>query len=69
MELVGGLRDSVSKVKSKKEAKRLIENAGMKLTDDELNMVAGGIGSGENPATGDENTGEEEGPGKFFFPF
>lgn len=42
MELMGNLKDKVSKAKDKEEARGLIEKAGMKLTDDELDMVAGG---------------------------
>ncbi len=44
MELVGKLKDEISKAKDKKEAKEIMENAGMKLTDDELDAVAGGGG-------------------------
>ncbi len=44
MELTGNLKEQVTKAKSLDEAKSVIENAGMKLTDDELNMVAGGAG-------------------------
>ena len=42
MELMGNLKDKVSKAQNKEEARGLIEKAGMKLTDDELDMVAGG---------------------------
>lgn len=41
MKLIGNLKEDVSKAQSKEEARELIEKAGMKLTDDELNMVAG----------------------------
>ncbi len=44
MELIGKLKDEISKAKDKKEAKEIMENAGMKLTDDELDAVAGGAG-------------------------
>lgn len=47
MELLGNLKDKVSKAQSKEEARELIESAGMKLTDKELDMVAGGA-----PVTG-----------------
>lgn len=42
MELTGKLKDEMVQAKSKKEAKVIMENAGMKLTDDELDSVAGG---------------------------
>ncbi len=43
MELTGGLEEQVEKAGSKGEKKSLIGNAGMLLTDDELDMVSGGI--------------------------
>lgn len=43
MELLGNLKDKVSKAKSKNEAKEIIESAGIRLTDAELDMVAGGL--------------------------
>ncbi len=43
MELSGDLKKQVEQAETKEEMKKLIENAGMKLTDDELNMVAGGL--------------------------
>ena len=42
MKLTGNLKNQVEKAESKEEKKILIEKAGMELTDDELNMVAGG---------------------------
>ena len=42
MELLGNLKDKVAKSKNREEARNIIEEAGMRLTDDELNMVAGG---------------------------
>ena len=42
MKLIGNLKEDVSKAQSKEEARELIEKAGMSLTDDELDMVAGG---------------------------
>jgi len=42
MELVGKLKDKMAQAKDKGEAKKIMENAGMKLTDDELDSVAGG---------------------------
>ena len=43
MELTGNLKDKVSDAKTKEEVKELIEDAGMSLTDEELDQVAGGI--------------------------
>ena len=48
MKLVGELKDKVEKTENLKEAKKVIEEAGMELTDDELNQVAGGGEYGEN---------------------
>ncbi len=42
MKLTGELKKKVENTKSKEEAKELIEQAGMELTDEELNQVAGG---------------------------
>ena len=42
MELIGKLKEKISKAKSKDEAKDIMEDAGMRLTDDELDVVAGG---------------------------
>ena len=43
MKLIGNLKKQVEKANSREEAKDLIKNAGMMLTDDELEMVAGGL--------------------------
>ncbi len=43
MELIGKLKEKISKAKSKDEAKDIMEDAGMRLTDDELGVVAGGM--------------------------
>ncbi len=43
MKLVGELKEKVEKAEDLTEAKQAIENAGMELTEDELNSVAGGI--------------------------
>ena len=48
MKLVGELKDKVEKTENLKEAKKVIEEAGMELTDDELNQVAGGGEYGEH---------------------
>ena len=42
MKLVGNLKKQVEETKNKEEAKEVIEKAGMELTDDELDQVAGG---------------------------
>ncbi len=44
MELTGKLKEEMAQAKSKDEAKEIMEKAGMKLTDDELDSVAGGWG-------------------------
>ncbi len=43
MELTGKLKENVEKSENKEEAKKIIEEAGMKLTDDELDKIAGGL--------------------------
>ena len=43
MKLIGNLKKQVDEAADIAEKKKLIEKAGMKLTDDELNMVAGGF--------------------------
>ena len=42
MKLTGDLKKKVDAAESRDEAKRTIEDAGMLLTDDELERVAGG---------------------------
>ena len=42
MKLIGNLKKQVEETTNKEEAKEIIENAGMELTDDELDQVAGG---------------------------
>ena len=42
MKLTGILKKQVEKADNKAEKRRLIEKAGMKLTDEELEMVSGG---------------------------
>ena len=42
MKLIGNLKKRVDKATDISEKRSLIEEAGLKLTDDELNMVAGG---------------------------
>ena len=45
MKLTGILKDKVSKAETKEEKKDIIAEAGMELTDEELDMVAGGTPS------------------------
>ena len=42
MKLTGKLKETVSKAETKEQAKELIAKAGMKLTDEEMDTVAGG---------------------------
>ena len=42
MKVIGNLKKQVEQTESKEEAKKVIEDAGMLLTDDELDRVAGG---------------------------
>jgi len=43
MKLTGILKDKVDKAETKEEKKDIIAQAGMELTDEELEGVAGGI--------------------------
>ena len=43
MELTGKLKEQVEKAENKEQAKEIIAEAGMKLTDEELDKVAGGL--------------------------
>ena len=55
MKLVGELKKQVEETKNKEEAKEVIEKAGMQLTDEELDHVAGGsdlTGEAGNPLIG-----------------
>ena len=42
MKLTGELKEKVEKTENKEEAKKIIEEAGMELTEEELDQVAGG---------------------------
>ena len=44
MKLTGNLKKQVEKAETKNEKKSLIENAGMLLTDEEVETVSGGAG-------------------------
>ena len=57
MKLIGDLAESVRAAESKERVKELIRRAGMELTDEELEYVAGGncIPKGSNrPYTGQQ---------------
>lgn len=61
MKLTGDLKKQVEQTESKEEARKVIEKAGMELTDDELDMVAGGRGKVKfcqcaSPDFGDDGT-------------
>ena len=43
MELTKELKEKVEKAKTKEEAKKILEEAGMALDDEEVEQVAGGI--------------------------
>lgn len=62
MELIGKLKEEVSKAQNKEEVKGIMEKAGMRLTDEELNMVAGGksmhLGSSFGAHTRSEEFGD-----------
>lgn len=45
MKLIGDLKKNVEKAADLKEAKEIIREAGVELTDEELEQVAGGITS------------------------
>ena len=53
MKLIGNLKKQVDDATDKDTKRNLIEKAGMKLTDDELEMVCGG-GDGHNLLDGYE---------------
>ena len=42
MKLTGKLKEDVEKAENKEQAKELIAEAGMELTDEEMDQVAGG---------------------------
>ena len=42
MKLTGELKEKVEKTETMEEAKKVIEEAGMELTDEEMDQVAGG---------------------------
>ena len=46
MKLTGKLKEQVEKAETKEEKKSLIEDAGMELTDEELDQISGGVVDG-----------------------
>ena len=54
MKLTGILKDKVDKAETMEAKKDIIAEAGMELTDDELDMVAGGATSVPFPRVGNE---------------
>ena len=50
MKLLGFLKDKVDKAETKEEKKNIIAEAGMELTDDELEGVAGGKNKPPKPS-------------------
>ena len=42
MKLTGDLKEKVKKAENREDAKELIKDAGMELTDEEMDQVAGG---------------------------
>ena len=43
MKLIGDLKEKVDKAKTKEEKQELIKDAGMELTEEEMDAVSGGI--------------------------
>ena len=43
MKLIGELKEKVEKSEDQEEVKKIIKDAGMELTDEEMNSVAGGL--------------------------
>ena len=58
MKLTGKLKENVEKAENKEQAKELIADAGMELTDEEMDQVSGGGGIGWKEI--DETDGWEE---------
>ena len=49
MKLIGKLKEKVDKAETREEKKEIIEEAGVALTDEELDKVAGGYGDDVDP--------------------
>ena len=52
MKLIGELKKQVESTNTKEEAKDVIANEGMELTDDELDYVVGGGKASKSPTVG-----------------
>ena len=57
MKLTGKLKEDVEKAENKEQAKELIAEAGMELTDEEMDQVAGG----DRHFTGSDSTYTQQG--------
>ena len=62
MRLIGSLKAKAEKARTQEEKKTFIESAGMKLTDEELDKVAGGVGAPQDFA--DDVAGKAGAAGK-----
>ena len=51
MKLTGKLKEQVEKAETREEAKKIMEEAGISLTDEELDQVAGGLEQFDGEAT------------------
>ena len=49
MELSKELKEKLEKAETKEEAKKILEDVGITLDDDELDQIAGGIPHGPKP--------------------
>lgn len=49
MKLTGSLKKQADETNNREEKRSLIENAGMMLTEDELDMVSGGLLRSKSP--------------------
>ena len=66
IQLIGKLKQKVDNAAGKEEARKLIEDAGVKLTDEELELVSGGVDYGDDD---EKLTRREKLPcGKKFWP-
>ena len=61
MKLIGNLKKQVEATTTKDEAREVILKAGMELTNDELDMVAGGQGEPEYCSCSAPDFGENDG--------
>ena len=70
MKLIGNLKKTVDKIDTKEGKRNAIKKAGMMLSDDELEMVAGGTGNilryyinNSGNGSGNNNGDDSEGSG------